>query len=50
MTAARAPATRPPAGLHFGLDDEPGIRRIGHRRARYRDELTGDVIDDPELL
>ena len=50
MTAARAPATRPPAGLHFGLDDEPGIRRTGHRRPRYRDELTGDVIDDPELL
>ena len=49
MTAP-APATRPPAGLHFGLDDEPGIRRIGHRRARYRDELTGDLIDDPELL
>ena len=50
VTAVRAPATRPPAGLHFGLDDEPGIRRTGHRRPCYRDELTGDVIDDPELL
>ena len=50
MTTARAAATRPPAGLHFGLDDEPGIRRTGHRRPRYRDELTGDVVDDAELL
>jgi DNA topoisomerase-1 len=42
--------TSPPRGLRFGLDDEPGIRRRGHRRPRYLDELTGDEVDDAEVL
>ncbi len=37
-------------GLRFGLDDEPGIRRRGHRRPTYVDEITHEVIRDPELL
>jgi DNA topoisomerase-1 len=37
-------------GLRFGMDDEPGIRRRGHRRPRYVDELTGDELQDPEVL
>jgi len=39
-----------PRGLRFGLDDEPGIRRRGHRRPRYVDELTGDELKDTEVL
>jgi len=37
-------------GLRFGMDDEPGIRRHGHRRPRYVDDLTGDELQDPELI
>ncbi len=37
-------------GLRFGLDDEPGIRRHGHRRPRYVDEVTGEELDDTETL
>jgi DNA topoisomerase I len=43
-------AARPPRGLRFGTDDEPGITRTGHRRPHYRDDLTGDPIEDPEVL
>jgi DNA topoisomerase-1 len=39
-----------PPGLRFGIDDEPGVRRRGHRRPRYYHDLTGEEVGDPELL
>ena len=38
------------AGLVFGLDDEPGIRRRGRRRFHYVDDLTGATVDDADVL
>ncbi len=32
---------RPPAGLHYATDAEPGVRRRGRRRFTYVDERTG---------
>lgn len=37
------------AGLRFGSDQEPGIRRVGGRRVRYVDDRTGHAPDDVEL-
>ena len=38
------------AGLRYSSDDEPGIRRRGHKRPRYVDDRTGrDVSDDATL-
>lgn len=50
VSAADAPMLEIAPGLRFGLDDEPGIRRRGHRRPEYVDEVTGDVIRDPDVL
>lgn len=37
-------------GLRFGLDDQPGIRRHGHKRPRYVEDRTGAVVTDVEVL
>ena len=36
--------------LFFGSDNEPGIRRQGHQRVRYVDDLTGERIDDTDTI
>jgi DNA topoisomerase-1 len=36
--------------LRFVDDQEPGIRRLGRTRFRYRDDLTGETVRDPEQL
>ena len=36
--------------LRFVDDQEPGIRRLGRTRFRYRDDLTGETVRDRELL
>jgi DNA topoisomerase-1 len=41
------PITR---GLRFVTDDDPGIRRTGHKRFRYVDEAAQEPVRDPETL
>jgi DNA topoisomerase-1 len=36
--------------LRFGVDDEPGIRRRGHRRPTYTDEASGRAVHDRKVL
>jgi DNA topoisomerase-1 len=36
--------------LRFVTDEEPGIRRLGRKRFRYVDEVTGDPVADTEEL
>jgi DNA topoisomerase-1 len=41
----------PGSRIVYGTDDEPGIRRHGHRRFRYTDERrAGRAVTDPETL
>jgi DNA topoisomerase-1 len=38
-------------GIVYGADDEPGIRRHGHRRVRYTDERrAGRTVTDPATI
>ena len=39
-----------PPGLRFGVDDEPGIRRHGHRRPTYTDDASGKAVRDRKVL
>ncbi|HEY2331011.1 MAG TPA: hypothetical protein VGH94_03770 [Acidimicrobiales bacterium] len=39
-----------PRSLVFGLDDGPGLRRTGHKRFRYRDDVTGEPVEDPATM
>ena len=39
-----------PRGLRFGVDDEPGIRRHGHRRATYTKDGSGKPVRDKRVL
>jgi len=41
------PITR---GLRFVTDDEPGIRRTGHKRFRYVEEATREPVTDAGTL
>jgi len=36
--------------LRFGVDDEPGIRRHGHRRPTYTNDATGKPVHDRKVL
>jgi DNA topoisomerase I len=36
--------------LRFVTDDMPGIRRSGRSRFRYLDQLSGEPVDDPDVL
>jgi DNA topoisomerase-1 len=40
----------PPPGLRFGVDDEPGIRRHGHRRPTYTDDASGKAVRNRKVL
>ena len=40
----------PVSGLQFVTDDMPGIRRTGHTRFRYVDQLTGKPVGDRDQL
>ena len=39
-----------PPGLRFGVDDEPGIRRHGHRRPTYTDDSSGKPVRQSKVL
>ena len=39
-----------PPGLRFGVDDEPGIRRHGHRRPTYTDDSSGKAVRNRKVL
>ena len=39
-----------PRGLRFGVDDEPGIRRHGHRRPTYTNDSSGKPVRDKKVL
>jgi hypothetical protein len=39
-----------PSGLRFGVDDEPGIRRHGHKRPTYINEASGRPVHDKKVL
>ena len=39
-----------PPGLRFGVDDEPGIRRHGHRRPTYTDDSSGKAVRNQKVL
>ena len=43
-------ATTAPSGLRFGVDDEPGIRRQGHKRPTYVNEASGRPVHDRKVL
>lgn len=43
-------ATTAPSGLRFGVDDEPGIRRHGHKRPTYTKEASGKPVHDRKVL